>query len=65
MGSDRYARVLKLVVVPVVGVFDEDGHLLGEHALTEVQVYYPFQPNVESILRLAEQRVQETIAEVA
>lgn len=52
------------MVVPVVGVFDEDGHLLGEHALTEVQVYYPFQPNVESILRLAEQRVQETIAEV-
>ena len=64
MDSRRYARRLKLIAVPVVGIFDEDGHLLAEHALGEAPIYYPFIAGVEAILGLAERSVQEKLDEV-
>ncbi len=63
MASSRYARVLKVAVVPVVGIFDEDGHLLAEHALGETSLYYPFHNGLDAILGLARKRVQETLNE--
>lgn len=63
MEGRRYARRLKLIAVPVVGIFDEDGHLLAEHAMGETCIYYPYEAGVQALMGLAERSVQEKLDE--
>lgn len=57
-----YQRVLKYLVQPVLGEFDEDGNLVGENPQPVEPIFHPFGLQLENLtarLEKAHQRARE------
>jgi hypothetical protein len=56
-----FQRLVKLIVTPIMGTWDEDGNLLGENSLPPEAAYHPYEKSVRELVRRLEAGEAEEI----
>lgn len=54
-----YRRIAWLVVAPVMGLYDEDGNLLGVQRLQDEAIYFPHGANADAMVAAVNRKLSE------